>query len=259
VRRWNKPRVYTARHGLGQGLKQVGGIGLVLSRFVRPRPEYPEFAGCEESFLRNLDLRGKTVYDVGAFEGILTMFFAGRVGRGGRVVAFEPIPDSYRRILQHVELNRLDNVDVRNVAIGSSPGSLTFTARPGGLARATANDEIRNAIASSAEETESVCVPVNSLDEEIRQGSLRDPDFVKVDVEGMELDVLHGMCETVARRKPALYIEIHGANIEGKRVSARQVVEALTTYGYAVHHVETGQAVDTSTFERASRGHVYCE
>jgi FkbM family methyltransferase len=259
VRRLNKPRVYTARHGLGRGLKQVGGIGLVMPRFLRSRPEYPEFAGREESFLRSLDLRGKTVYDVGAFEGILTMFFAVQAGPAGRVVAFEPIPDSYRRILEHVELNRLDNVDVHNIAIGSGPGRLTFTGLPGRFGRATANAEIRDAISSSVGEAVSAFVPVNSLDDEIRQASLPDPDFVKVDVEGMELDVLQGMRETVARRKPALFIEIHGANIEGKRANARRVVETLTTYGYAIRHVETGQALDPSTSDRASSGHVYCE
>jgi FkbM family methyltransferase len=211
VRRWNKPRVYTARHGLGRGLKQVGGVGLVLPRFLRPPPEYAEFAGREESFLRSLDLSGKTVYDVGAFQGILTMFFAIQAGPEGRVVAFEPVPESYRRILEHVALNRLDNVDVRNIAVGSGPGRLTLTAARGGLGRATGDEEISRRIASAAEETESFSVRVNSLDDEMRQASLLDPDFVKVDVEGMEVDVLRGLRETVARRKPALYIEIHGA------------------------------------------------
>ena len=47
---------------------------------------------------------------------------------------------------------------------------------------------------------------MNSIDRGINESSLPEPDIVKIDVEGVELDVLHGMAETIARRKPRLFV-----------------------------------------------------
>jgi len=57
---------YTIRHGLASGMRRKGGLGFL-----------PVKSGetAETEFLRNLSLRGKVVYDVGAFEGLITLFF----------------------------------------------------------------------------------------------------------------------------------------------------------------------------------------
>src|SRR5580704_10090805 len=71
---------YTVRHGLAAGMKRRGGLWFL------------PFGGAEteeERFLRQLDLSGKVVYDIGAFEGILSMFFS---RRAKQVVAYEPTP-----------------------------------------------------------------------------------------------------------------------------------------------------------------------
>jgi FkbM family methyltransferase len=259
VRPLNKPRVYTARHGLGRGLKQIGGVSLVLPRFLRPPPDYPEFEGLEEAFLRGLDYKGKTVFDVGAFEGILTLFFAQQTGPDGRVVVFEPVPDSYRRIREHLELNGFaDRVMVRNIGVGDAAGELTLATAPEGRGLATADERVHRKLAESGEDVQVFTVPVNSLDNEIVSGPLPDPDFVKIDVEGMEFDVLKGMRETISRCKPRLYIEIHGIDLEAKRENATRVIKLLCDHGYSVHHVESDGHVDASTAERAISGHLYC-
>lgn len=259
VRRWNKPRVYKARHGIGRGFKQVGGISLILPGFFQEPSEYPEFEGLEEAFLRGLDLKDKTVYDVGAFEGILTLFFAQETGPEGQVVAFEPVPESYRRILEHIELNEFaDRVTVRNISVGSGSGELAFATAADGLGRATADEEIQWRLRRREERPQVFHAPVNSLDNEIASFPLPEPDFVKIDVEGMEFDVLQGMRQTISRRKPELYIEMHGADIKAKRENAARVVQLLSDYGYSIRHVESDQPVDPSTFDRAVRGRLYC-
>jgi FkbM family methyltransferase len=259
VRRWNRPRVYTARHGIARGLKQIGGIGLILPSFLQRPPEYAEFAGLEEAFLRAIDYEGQTIYDVGAFEGVLTLFFARQAGDRGRVVAFEPHPANYERVVKNVELNDFSNVIIRNVGLGRARGELELMAPSGGLAgRASASENIKLAFGSQGLDVEVFKVPVNSLDQEIGDSSLPEPDFVKIDVEGLEFDVLQGMKETIGRRKPRLFVEIHGAGPEAKRSNAGRVVGFLDDHGYSMHHVETDQPVDTSTSERAMRGHLYC-
>ena len=215
---------------MGKGFKQIGGMRLALpSRGA---------ATAEENFLRLLPLRGLTIYDVGAFQGILTLFFADRAGPDGQVVAFEPHPDNYRRALTHLELNRVANVTVRNVAVGETTGSLDLLGPPGGGGTASAVEEVQRKYLSLGEDLESVQVPVVSIDEEARSGAFPDPDFVKIDVEGMELPVLHGLSETIARCKPKLFVEMHGVDFEAKRANAAAVVEFLIDRGYSPHHVE---------------------
>src|SRR5438477_3096024 len=185
LRPLNKPRVYKARHGLAVGLKQIGGIGLVLPGPLREPPEYPEFAGLEEAFLRQLDFDGKTVYDIGAFKGILTMFFALRVGQSGSVVAFEPHPESCALVLQHVRLNGMTNVEVFNVGIGRRLERRVLASPDGrGSGRATADERIARKL-EAAGPLERAVITVNSLDDEIASSGLPEPDFIKIDVEGM--------------------------------------------------------------------------
>jgi FkbM family methyltransferase len=260
VGRWNKPRPYRARYGLARGMKQIGGIRLILPGFLQPAPEYPQYAGVEEAFLRSLDYDGLTIYDIGAFQGEMTLFFADQVGDRGTVIAFEPHPGNYQRVLDNVCLNDFSNVVVRNVGVGGTRGELELVAPGGGglAGRASGAGTIRDELESEGIEAETFTVPVVSLDGEIRDGSLPDPNFVKIDVEGLELDVLEGMRETIDRCKPRLFVEIHGLGLDGKRANAARVVEFLAACGYSMRHVESDQAVERSTSERAADGHIYC-
>src|ERR1035441_3118651 len=81
---------YTSRRGLAKGLKRRGGLGFL--------PGGPPTA--EEDFLRTLDLRGKTVFDVGGFIGLMTIFFA---SRAAHVVTYEPLPASRSKIRRSEE------------------------------------------------------------------------------------------------------------------------------------------------------------
>jgi FkbM family methyltransferase len=251
ARRLNRPRAYRARHGLARGLKQVGGVGLLLPARGAPT--------AEEEFLQRLVLDGMTVYDIGAFEGILTMFFATRTGPTGRVIAFEPHPENCARIRTNLELNGFSQVSVRNAAVSEAAGSLELAGPPGGGGRSTGVDEIQRLYRSAGQDLEAITVAVVSIDDETSNGSLPDPDFVKIDVEGMEYHVLRGMAATISRRKPRLFVEIHGAGLEAKQANALRVVELLIGHGYSLHHVESGRPVDLATSKHAREGHLFCE
>src|SRR5262245_6041073 len=190
-------RVYTVRHGLARGLKRRGGLGFT-----------PQLGGrvAEEIFLERLDLRDDTVYDVGGYEGIFTLFFARKVGPCGRVVTFEPNPRSHARILENVRLNGFGHVTVHQLALGRAHGtaSLVFPAdeRARGSLAGDIQDQIRHEKHVAAVEVE---VEVETIDGLLENGAPV-PDFVKLDVEGLERDVLEGMSCLLAYRRPRLYI-----------------------------------------------------
>lgn len=258
AQRANRPRVYRARTGIGRGFKQIGGVGLIVPTRWSSNRGFTR-ADAEERFLRRLPLDGSTIYDIGAFHGITTLFFAARAGPSGRVVAFEAHPESCRYVRRNLELNGIGNVTVRNVAVGVAAGELELVGPPQGDGITSGEREIQRDILRRGDAVERLTVPVVSIDEEIPAAGLPKPDFVKVDVEGMELDVLQGMRETIVGCRPRLFVEIHGAGTRGKRQNAMRVVELLIEHGYSLHHVESDRPITTRTADHASEGHLYCE
>jgi len=247
-----RDQTYTVRHGLAKGLKRRGGLAFLPAVLTVAPKRAPE-----ERFLSNLELEGKTVFDVGADQGTYTLFFARRVGEHGRVVTFEPNPESHRRIVANVELNGLRNVEVRRLGLGAEKQTSTLVFPVGEPARGSAEPRI---LAQILRETNArvVQVELDSLDAQIAGAGLPLPELVKIDVEGLEMDVLRGMTETLRTRRPALFVEVHGADTQSKDDNARQLASFLLDFEYDLLHVESGEAITLANVATARRGHLYC-
>jgi FkbM family methyltransferase len=235
---------YTARRGIAKGLKRKGGLGFL------PGTASPT---AEESFLWSLDLSGKTVFDVGGFEGVMTLFFA---SRAARVITYEPISSSRKRILANLAVNGFTNVVVRDCALSSEPGELKITINDLMAGGASGDPEISSEFANSGVPLRVEVVPVTTLDREVQSGQPL-PDLVKVDVEGMEYHVLQGMRELVAARHPCLYFELHGTTPEDKHHNAQSVIGTLLDSGYAVFDVEHRNYISTRTPVTGRESHVF--
>ncbi len=243
---------YTSRHGLAKGLRRKGGLAFLPSFIPRSTEMFKE-----EVFIEALPFSGKTVYDIGGDQGIYTLFFARKVGEKGKVITFEPNPVSHAHIVTNVQLNGFKQVEVRNVALGEKRGTLTFAFPEKDPGRGTADELIREQILKEpgSRTTE---VEVDALDNLIPSAGLPKPDFAKIDVEGLELNVLRGMCNTLTAHRPELFIEIHGADTKAKTENIRQVGSFLLDLGYKIHHVESEQEITLANVDDAREGHIYC-
>jgi FkbM family methyltransferase len=229
-------QVYVARAGLIAGLKRRGGFGFVPKKTLT----------LEHMLLKSLDLEGKTVYDVGGYIGLITMFFAREVGEAGRVITFEPNPQNYYAILDHIELNGFTNVRVIQMGLGSKQETLKFVVSD--PARGTADPNKQRQLL----EQESVKVSqieVDAMDNQIAVNNLPKPDFVKIDVEGLEIDVLCGMSQTISNYRPEMLIELHGT-------SEREIVELLLSHNYNIYQVEDGIDITQQNIDMV-RGHLH--
>lgn len=231
-----KNRVYTSKNGLAAGLKRRGGFD-----FLPLKKDLTH----EHIFLKNLNFTNKTIYDVGGHIGLITMFFAREVGNQGQVVTFEPNPQNYAAILDHVKLNHLPNVRVLPIGLGYERDTLEFVVT--GSALGTASQEKQQSY--TQEETRIIEIEVDNLDNQISENNLPKPDFIKIDVEGLELDVLRGMPQTINTYKPELFIELHG-------VKEHELVKLLLNYDYKIHQVEQEIDITLQNLERV-RGHIY--
>ena len=242
---------YTVRHGLNTGMKRRGGLGW-LPEFLANDTET-----AEQTFWRKLDLQDKVVYDVGAFHGLLTLFFA----RHARtVVSYEPNTCNHARLIQNVRLNRLENVIVRKLGVGCEFRRAVMVMDPPTPGGASIE---RNIVGSKGGSNGPIVheeIPVVRLDDDIRDASLPAPDVIKIDVEGLELAALTGARQTILTHCPRLFIEIHGETMSLKRQNARDVVICLEEMGYRnIRHVESGRQVDRATAaDVAAQGHLDC-
>lgn len=242
-----KNYIYTVNHGIAKGLKKKGGLGFV---------PYPMPLTQEERFLINLDLKDQTIYDIGGYEGVFTLFFARAVGEGGRVITFEPNTENFKKIVENVKLNKFDNVKIIPIGLGKNREKMKLTFCRSDLGIGSVQEEIKRQILSK-KGARTIEVEIDSLDNQIRDNNLPLPDFVKIDVEGLEMDVLLGMRETI-KYKPKFFIEIHGIGEQRKIENAKRVIEFLIANSYSIYHIESKEKVSLFNAQIAKEGHLYC-
>ncbi len=249
-----KNHIYTVRRGLAKGLKRKGGLGFI------PQIHIPQIVQLtrEEKFIMNLDLSDQTVYDIGAAEGLFTIFFARAVGEKGKIVTFEPNQELYKKIIENVKLNKFNHVKARQIALGKERKKETLIFHPlapecGSIEE---NEKARILRSKAAKTFE---VEVDSLDNHITTTSLPRPDFIKIDVQGIELDVLLGMSKTIQKHKPKLFVEIHGNDIHWRIKNLRKIMKFLIANGYSIYHVESEQMITLYNIKIVKADeHLYC-
>jgi len=157
---------------------------------------YGEFSEGEMEAFAQLVRPGDVAIDVGANIGTHTVALAQLVGTAGGVVAFEPHRILFQTLCANVTLNSLANVFCHNLAVGLEPGEARVRVYDPSLPQNAGATTVGNDPVGEA-------VSVVKLDEL----GLKKVRLIKVDVEGMELDVLRGGEELIATNAPTLYIE----------------------------------------------------
>ncbi|HZI94316.1 MAG TPA: FkbM family methyltransferase [Patescibacteria group bacterium] len=209
--------------------KVSGGLDADLRMLLKldEYPEYmlwmlPDFDAELLSACRPYIPKGGVCVDAGANVGHWSLVFSRFVGPAGRVYAFEPFPDFYRRLGQNVALNHLGNVETIPCALSDRNGSISFDGAACHLAWA-------NGAAAGPQ----LQVPCVTLSDFIQQQALARLDFVKMDIEGAELLALRGM-EPIFRRgwRPAFCLELHEVLCQGLGYSTVDIKNYLAGWGY---------------------------
>jgi len=177
---------------------------------------YGEYNRQEADFLKAICDAGDFVVEVGANVGTHTVGLAKRVGPSGRVLAVEAQPVIFRDLCANLALNGLLNVDCRQCGLGAERGTLRLPSVDYG---AEGNFGGVSLAADAAGEE----VEILRLDDLYRHDRL---DLLKIDVEGMEIEVLKGAALAIGRHRPALYVE------NDRLDSSRALIETLFAMDY---------------------------
>jgi FkbM family methyltransferase len=181
--------------------------------------KYGEYSAFERSLFEQICDTGHIVIEVGANLGAHTVGLARLVGSTGRVVAFEPQRLIFQTLCANIALNNLENVDCYWSAVARENGTIAVPELPphivnnfGGLSLGNAKHGIQVS-----------CVTLDNF------VGLPRLDLVKIDVEGMEADVIRGAENLLRKFKPTLYVE--NDRIE----KSHDLIELIVSLGYRLY------------------------
>jgi FkbM family methyltransferase len=210
---------------LGNTNENLGGRNFYLTydaRTLQQEDDYPHLLGLAHG--------KKCIFDVGANIGRTSLLMSTALSQGGEIIAFEASEFTSRILLENIYLNGLDQQisAVNSLVAGTSGDVLDFyweyssggaSAIPGYLGH---NLNMKKATLA--------------LDDYVRFTG-KQPDFIKIDVEGAEAQVLNGMHSILASFHPLVAVEIHSWKSCTLPENAKNIVAIFQSFGYSLREM----------------------
>jgi FkbM family methyltransferase len=168
---------------------------------------------------------GDTVIDIGAHIGRYTITSSKQVGKTGKVVAIEADPDNFQLLKRNIALNKLTNVMPLNYAVFSERTRMK-------LYEQSASAKYNSLMLARAARTKNyVEVEADTLDSILKLNEVNQVNWIKIDVEGAEFEVLKGSAKTLSSENMSLLIEIHNIEDPGHH---HNIVDFLKYHNYEI-------------------------
>lgn len=181
---------------------------------------------------------GMTVVDAGANQGLYTLVLSRLAGPSGRVFSFEPDPDLFRTLSLNCDQNHAGNVERHNCALGAEAGEMNLF-----RSRVNAGD---NRLAKSDHEDwfEPVSVKVSTLDSILQSASV---DFIKIDVQGWEFEVLKGMANLWANNPDlCIYFEFWPFGLRRAGCEPLELLQYMENNSFRLYEPRSDDSIPVS-------------
>ena len=171
---------------------------------------------------------GNIVVDVGANIGLHTLNMARIVGNAGQVFAFEPDPSNFEILKKNAKINNYKNIILEQKAVGDKHGRTTLyqSDHPG-----------KHRIFPQTEQAKSqVQVELTNLDNYFDSDMIDKINFIKIDVEGLEFNVLKGMKNILKNsKKIKILFEFMPENTMEAGFTPIELLNYLTSNGFKLY------------------------
>lgn len=191
-----------------------------------------------EGFSKLLELSegSKTVFDIGAHIGLCSLPLSRVIHQDGIIYAFEPSSANLRFLKKNIELNKLKNVKVVPNLVGEkSDISIPFyeSYNASGMNSLVS---YKNNGTYKKEYKDQI-----SIDDFCNKNNL-DPDIIKIDVEGAEINVLKGLRNTAAQSKPKIILSAHPRQLKMMGQTVEELLSVIDELGYNIFSI-SGESV----------------
>lgn len=203
-------------------------------------------------YLLSLLQEGMTFVDIGSHFGFFTILGSHLVGETGKVLAFEPTPNTYQQLKRNV--THCSNVDVSNCAAYSVDEKIRFYDY--GLTGSAFNSILGSRKNHGSPNPKSeISVQARRIDSILRERGIKKIDLVKIDAESSEINVLEGMMETLKNCRPNLVLEVGDFEVKGAS-NSKDVVKLLLQMNYSAYEVSGEKIVPHLLEERYEYGNL---
>jgi FkbM family methyltransferase len=231
-------KIFRSMYREGDATAEYKGVKLTLptkDTAIVPSILGGYFESLELDLFAKAAERSTTVLDVGANIGLFSCVAGKALQSGGAIYAFEPIAENAKYFRQNLLNNHLTNVELIESAVGQEVGELSIFVSKESIATHSASSR-------HSQGSESVSVPMTSVDAFIRSRGIGHVDVIKIDVEGYDGFVLKGAVETIKNYRPTIFIEYDPVCLKECGFKPADFADLLfTTYDYCVRIDEVSQ------------------
>lgn len=218
------------------------------------------FYGGYEFFVSKLFERfvqpGCVVADIGANIGIHTLKLGTLVGPCGAVYAFEPHPEICCKLRENIKLNQISCINVVQIGLAEKSGEFILQ----GFDKTTSNHGtsflVTDDVIDKNNAVDRYKVRVLRFDDWAESKKLERLDFIKIDVEGIDVEVLNGAMQTISKFKPVIIFEYcqKTDTIKNQLQTFKEVKIRLDFLGYKFYFVKHNYLEDFT--EKQLQGNV---
>lgn len=215
-------------HKLSNNIKINLYSDSILSQLI-----YNGFEELELDFLKANLSSGDIFLDIGSNIGLFSLVASQRVGDAGLVVAYEPNPVTYSRLIENIKINNFDNIQTHNIGLSNLKSDLDFYISKNGY------DAWNSFAPEPSKLQEMIKVPVSTLDSLVKELDVEKIKVIKIDVEGWEKFVLQGGQQFLTKFSPLLIVEFGEANALNANYYVQELFAILEDMGYNWYDIQS--------------------
>jgi len=176
---------------------------------------------------------GAVILDIGAHIGAFSAFAARHAGPGSRILAYEPEPENFALLEENLRASAAGCASARRAALWRDSGEAEFLVNTGN--RAGHSLFAKKVQIESRGAAETIRVPMITLDDIFENEPIEQCEFLKMDCEGAEYDVLYAASPGCLDRVQTISLEFH--DVEGEGRTARELARYLVSRGFTIERL----------------------